>query len=314
MTETATAPPDATARGEPGAGASPAGRPAPRRACRGLSHIFFPPEPEEWYTDPDPPESLVVAVERSSEQEAKLVCGGCGHAEACLTESLAEAEPGHGRFGHQPGVRAGFNRWERLWLTHATPQQLEQIRQTSDKLGQQKAISLREWFEHVGPPAESLIGRTAAEIAIGNGVPRTVARQWLDDAGLTGRNQRRGAPLKALESLLSDGDWLPRSLCADLLIEACWADLEDKDPDLAAEFKEAEARAEDPDWAAGFRDDDTEIVGSSLKRDSRHPVRVVQTLLRERKRWGQVASATVGGEEWLRWLPGGHDGDDREPS
>lgn len=233
------------------------------RACQGMSSVFFPPSDDDLNPTDD---------ERQGEHAAKEVCAACAVSEQCLTAAVERGKPEAGGTGHDPGVWGGANRWERIWMTNASPEQRAEIQALHEELGDDGARRLREWFEEVGPPLSVMDGFIPEQVAVRWGVPPIVAAKWMARAKV-GRKHSYGPVLRAILVPLGDGDWTPRMELVRVGIEA-------NEQHLSEIFENG---ADDvPD------------------RTYRSSPRMVQHALRERKRWNQVEVKEINGEEHLR--------------
>ena len=168
-------------------------------------------------------------------------------------------------------------------MSNADAAQLSELRALHAELGSEGALRLREWFEQVGPPAESMKAAIPEQVAVRWGVPPSLVVEWMK-RDRVGRGQTGGPVLRAILVPLGDGDWTPRSELVRVGIEANEQYLKDN-PDVAAS------------------ENDGPADGATGRRSYRSSPRIVQHVLRERKRWDQVEVKEINGEEHMRLRP-----------
>ena len=144
-------------------------------------------------------------LERLCEAEARQICVACPVRAQCLADVASD--------DHQPvGVFGGLNRWERMWLQAADPDQLQELRSLAEALTPQQCIELREDFIEHGPPRSGLRGVMPNEIAVRYGVPTSVAARWVERAGSPQPHKGRTPQTEAILLTLGEGEWIERSV------------------------------------------------------------------------------------------------------
>ena len=144
-------------------------------------------------------------LERLREAEARQICVACPVRAQCLADVASD--------DHQPiGVFGGLNRWERMWLQAADPDQKQELRSLGEALTPQQCIELREDFIEHGPPRSGLRGVMPNEIAVRYGVPTSVAARWVERAGSPKPHKGRTPQTEAILLTLGEGEWIERSV------------------------------------------------------------------------------------------------------
>ena len=150
-------------------------------------------------------------VERAGEAVAKKICVRCPVINHCLKD-IVDAPLQEG--GQPDGVFGGLNRWERIMFMRATDSEdegtLAALRVLHQELGHAGALELRQHFEAVGPPVDSMKGTIPSELSVRHGVPASLARRWQQRAGVPSRRRERTVWTQTLFDLLSPGEWKPR--------------------------------------------------------------------------------------------------------
>ena len=146
-------------------------------------------------------------VERAGELAAKKVCCMCPVIERCLKDVQDAPLPS----GQPDGVFGGLNRWERIWLSRVPVESYKVLHELNKRLGHRGCLELRKTFEEEGPPADEMKGCIPAEVSAKHGVPVSIAREWMQKAGIQGRRRERNVWTQVLFDALAKGEWLPRT-------------------------------------------------------------------------------------------------------
>ena len=171
------------------------------RRCAGCVATVRASDPSIMCDSHPDPERL----ERLGEATARQVCAVC----PVRAECLADVQ----RDNHQPvGVFGGLNRWERMWLQAADPDQKQELHDLAKSLTPQQCIELREAFIETGPQRRNMRGAMPNEIAVRYGVPSGVAARWVEQTGASAPHKGRTPQTEAILRVLGEGEWIEKSV------------------------------------------------------------------------------------------------------